>query len=399
MKKALYPFNRLRVSRNATRPIAKTRWQVLLIPCFIFLLYSCKKEANPEPTLATSVKNTAENGRLQVPEITMKVLAEGLNSPRGLKFGPDGNLYVAEGGTGGTESTTCTQVIPPVGPYLGSATGGRVSRISMDGTVTTVTDQLPSSQTSEMLGNLISGVADVAFVNNTLYALLAGAGCSHGVASVPNGVVRIHDDGTWEMVADLSTWQQSHPVAHPEEEDFEPDGTWYSMVNVRGDLYAVEPNHGEMVKITTDGAISRVIDISASQGHIVPTAVAYHGNFFVGNLHTFPVVKGSSNIYKITPSGEIKVWAKGFTSILGVDFDSQGRMYVLENSSVSGDGPTPGTGDIIRVNNNGSKETIFSGLVVPTGMTFGPDGKLYVSNKGFGAPPGAGEIVQITIAN
>src|SRR5206468_2030414 len=36
------------------------------------------------------------------------------------------------------------------------------------------------------------------------------------------------------------------------------------------------------------GAISRVIDISASQGHVVPTAIAYHGNFFVGNLLAGP---------------------------------------------------------------------------------------------------------------
>ena len=41
------------------------------------------------------------------------------------------------------------------------------------------------------------------------------------------------------------------------------------------------------------GAIHRIADISASQGHIVPTAIAgSYGNFFVGNLNTFPIVEG-----------------------------------------------------------------------------------------------------------
>ncbi|MBS0473922.1 MAG: ScyD/ScyE family protein, partial [Proteobacteria bacterium] len=209
--------------------------------------------------------------------------ATGLNSPRGLKFGPDGNLYVAEAGPGGSNSTAgqCDQVVPAVGPYTGSETGGRISMIDPHGTVTTVIDTLPSSQTSPALGSLRSGVADVAFIGNTLYALLSGAGCSHGVTSLPNGVVRINSDHTATLIANLSAYQQAHPTQVIEPDDFEPDGTWYSMVAVRGSLYAVEPNHGEIDRITTSGAISRVIDVSAYAGHVVPTALAYHGNFYV----------------------------------------------------------------------------------------------------------------------
>src|SRR6478672_10215712 len=51
--------------------------------------------------------------------VTMSIYATGLYNPRGLKFGPDGYLYVAEGGKGGTTSTAghCAQVITPIGPY------------------------------------------------------------------------------------------------------------------------------------------------------------------------------------------------------------------------------------------------------------------------------------------
>src|SRR5438067_8063771 len=39
------------------------------------------------------------------PSTNVTVFATGLLNPRGLKWGPDGSLYVAEGGSGGTNST------------------------------------------------------------------------------------------------------------------------------------------------------------------------------------------------------------------------------------------------------------------------------------------------------
>ena len=336
------------------------------------------------------------NGEDQI-TATSKVFATGLNNPRGLKFGPDHQLYVAEGGIGGTETTNCTQVIPPVGPYTGSTTGSRISRINPSGKRFTYVDGLPSSMTSAAQGNLVSGVADVAFVGQSLYAVFAGAGCSHGVDGIPNEVIRVNPNKSWDMVADLSSFLMSNPVASPEEDDFEPDGTWYSMINVNGDLYAVEPNHGELDKISTNGQVTRVIDVSAVEGHIVPTALAFNnGNFYLGNLSTFPAMN-QSKVYKISMDGQITDSVGGFNAVLGIAFDETGGMYVLENFT-NNPFPTPGTGDIVRVDRSGNKQVIISGLNLPTAMTFGPDGKLYVSEWGFGMPPGGGQILQLTLS-
>jgi hypothetical protein len=330
---------------------------------------------------------------------SVSILASGLNNPRGLAFGPDGSLYVAEGGIGGANSTAgqCTQVIPPVGPYTGSNTGARILRVDKAGNVTSVANDLPSSQTAATQGSLVSGVGDVAFVGNTLYAVLGGAGCSHGISGVPNGIVRVHGNKTWEVVANLSEWQMSHPVANPEEDDFEPDGTWYGMEAVGGNLYAVEPNHGEIVKVNKNGSINRLIDISASEGHIVPTAIAfYKGNFYVGNLGVFPIT-GNSSVYKVTNAGEISVVETGFHAILGIAFDKAGGMYVLENTT-GNPFPTPGTGDIIRIDPSGERRTFVTGLNLPTALAYGPDDNLYVSNWGFGPPAlGGGQILKIKI--
>jgi hypothetical protein len=286
-----------------------------------------------------------------LPKVT--VVAAGLNNPRGLAFGPGGALYVAEGGKGGTRSTvgTCTQVVPPIGPYTGGFTA-RISRISRHGTRTTVASGLPSDQTSKASGSLVSGVADVAFgPEGALFALTSGAGCSHGLKGTANEIVRVHGNGSVTRVANLSAFLKAHPVKNPDTADFEPDGTWYSFVTAGRGFYAVEPNHQELDKITAAGRVRRVIDFSrffpGNTDWRGPTAMTSRRGFlYIGTLTPFPVKVGAAEVFKVNPgTGRFSVFASHLTTVLGLAFSKAGALYVLEMSVMNGG---PGLHDHLR---------------------------------------------------
>ena len=76
----------------------------------------------------------------------VSVFATGFNNPRGLKWGPDGNLYVAEAGSGGTNTTVgqCQQVPVPLGPW-GGGWNARISKVTPGGTRSTLVGGLPSA--------------------------------------------------------------------------------------------------------------------------------------------------------------------------------------------------------------------------------------------------------------
>jgi hypothetical protein len=145
-----------------------------------------------------------------------------------------------------------------------------------------------------------------------------------------------------------------------------------------------------------------VIDISASQGHVVPTVIADHGVFYVSNLGRFdPDQLNKQSVFQITPNGQIKVVATGLSKVLGLAFDGRDPLYVLETSfSTDSPGPAPATGRLLRILPNGQKQVLVDStaddpLFFPTGMTFGPGGALYISNFGFGPP--AGQILKVEV--
>lgn len=339
------------------------------------------------------------------------VYASGLNGPRGMAFGPDGALYVAETGAG-TNSTVgaCTQVAPPIGPYHGG-TAARISKVLNGEPTRVVASGFPSAVAAQ--GDTF-GVADLTFLNGNLYALIAGGGCSHGNPNLPNGVAKVNlKTGEWHYIADLSTLLAEHPPAYNTYDDFEPDGVPYSMVAENGSLFVVEPNHAQILKVETSGTIKLAYDFSFAFGDVTPTSLVFRQtNAYIGNLDIFPIRVGTARVTTLThdafftdtaPGLETDPYdaAKfhvagsraGFTTIVGERFGPDGLLYVLEISAAAGY-PQLGTGKVVRLNQKGVIEDVVTGLTLPTAIAFGPDNALYISNAG-DLPAGSGQILRV----
>lgn len=366
-----------------------TRFEKLktLIAVSLFCSICSFSSAQRFPHRAGNAKTGPQSG-----VATATVFAKDLRFPRGLKFGPDTRLYVAESGLGGTDSTVglCDQD-PNFGPFLSGRTS-RVTSFDLQRNRSVVVDNLPSSV--DIFGETF-GAADVAFLGNTLYILTNGSGCSQGVSYANNGILRVNGDGSLTPINDLSVWTQNNPVANPPCCDFDLEGVWWTLNTSHGVFYTNNANTGDFLRVTADGVTTRVLDMSASEGHNVPAAVAQNGNFYIANLGLFPITPGSSSLYKILPNGTSMKMFDGLTAVIGMVF-MDGKLYALETSTAA-DNPLPGSGKIVRVSDSGDTTDVLTGLTFPTAITAGPDGSLYVSEFGYGDDPTAGRILQVRL--
>jgi hypothetical protein len=87
--------------------------------------------------------------------------------------------------------------------------------------------------------------------------------------------------------------------------------------------------------------------------------------------------------------------------VLGIAFDQQGSLYILQTSAPAEGGPlpiVPNSGSLVKVLEDGSLETVVSGLTQPTALQLGPDGNLYISNFGWASPPGSGQVLKVDLS-
>jgi hypothetical protein len=151
-----------------------------------------------------------------------------------------------------------------------------------------------------------------------------------------------------------------------------------------------------LLHVTIGGTVSTIATFPARPARstdAVPTSVAIgpDGAYYVGELTGVPFAVGAARVYRVVADREPEVFLTGFTGIIDLAFGSDGSLFVLQHAT----GPfLSGNGALIRVAPNGTRTTVASaGLVNPTSVVVGPDGALYVSNRGASAR--IGEVLRI----
>jgi plastocyanin/sugar lactone lactonase YvrE len=310
------------------------------------------------------------------------VVASGVPNPRAFAWNPNGDLYVSSAGIGGIANDQ-------------RDTTGSLFRIDDNGCPVTVASGFPAG--SAFGGRF--GLADVGFIDNTLYALGDGSLDIRPDAPVPNGLFRVNPDGSWQAVANVGAWVEEH-LTRFVPGDADPGGEMYAMVSDGEAFWIAESNRGQILRVTPDGAITRVADLS--ENHPVPTGIALapDGGVYVGFLTAFPYSDGAAKVVKVTADGQVTdVWT-GLTAIVALAVAPDGTLYALEMTT---DNPTAppyyrhSAGRVVRQTGPSSLQEVVVGLDLPIAMSTGEDGGMYVALPALNEEGRPGGIIRIDV--
>lgn len=321
------------------------------------------------------------------------VVMSKLDSPRGLSFGPDGGLYVAEAGRGG--SGPCAAVFR--GANCFGATGA-ISRLA-GGRQERYVSGLPS--VFNAVAQDIGGPHDISFAGGEAYVTIGWGGAPAAraalgdVGSLLGTLMAISPSGSRRVVADVAAFEgTANPAGGA------TDSNPYGLLSEPAGHLVTDAGGNDLLSVSPSGAVSLVTTFASIpvpppflQSEPVPTEVERgpDGALYVSQLTGVPFLVGTAGIYRVVPGQAPQLFAGGFKTITDFTWGPDGSLYVLQyaTSPLFLDGP----GALIRVAPDRTRTTVTMSLFHPTGVTVGPDGALYVSNNGNLA--GVGEVLRV----
>jgi hypothetical protein len=337
------------------------------------------------------------------------VVAEHLNSPRQLSFGPDGSLYVAEAGTGG--NGRC--VTGETGEVCFGRTGS-VTRVR-HGVQRRVLTRLPSLAGMDAAEPI--GPADVHVTRHGRYVLSIGIGQdttarrSLGRHARRMGTLVSGRFGHRSRVlADLARFEAAHNPDHSEHRDSDPTGFLmtrhgYVATDSGGNtLVRTGRRHrGHLAHVRAVAVFPDVTVPEPSGGtgpmQAVPTSVAVgpDGASYVSQLTGAPFPAGAAHIFRVVPGHAPSVYASGLTNVTDLAW-SHGRLYAVQ---IADDGLLAATGlpmgSLLRVHrgDNTTEDTVAGNLPAPYGVAI-RNGAAYVTTCSVCA--GGGAVTRIPLS-
>jgi hypothetical protein len=327
-----------------------------------------------------------------------EIVMTGLDNPRGLAWGPEGALYVAEAGRGGTEQCFTT----PRGSAFAGPTGA-VSRL-WHGVQERIATGLPSYTDNAPSGVAALGPHDITLLGRGNARVSIGLG-NHPAQRASCGslgpqfgwLAQLPASGDWRLAVDVSAYEEA---ANPDGGQI-PDSNPYGLLAEPGATVATDAGGNDLLRIAANGTISTIaVFPSRASGRstdAVPTSVAVgpDGAYYVGELTGVPFTPGAANVYRVVPGQPPTVFQANFTAIIDITFGPDGSLYVLQFANGPG---LSGPGELWRVAPGGGRSLVATGFAAPGSVTIGPDGAFYVSNcsifPGSGPYPCNGHVVR-----